>query len=43
VKVLPETLYRPEQRVLAAVIARDFFVVAPCPDTGVTWLLRPLP
>jgi hypothetical protein len=43
VKVLPETLYRPEQRVLASVVARDFFVVAPCPDTGVTWLLRPLP
>ena len=43
VKVLPETLYRPEQRALAGVIAHDFFVVAPCPDTGVTWLLRPLP
>src|SRR6266700_2920381 len=43
VKVLPETLYRPEQRALASVIARDFFVVASCPDAGVTWLLRPLP
>src|SRR5215470_11061448 len=43
VKVLPETLYRPEQRALASVVARDFFVVAPCPDAGVTWLLRPLP
>jgi len=43
VKVLPETLYRPEQRALASVVARDFFVVAPCPEAGVTWLLRPLP
>lgn len=43
VKVLPETLYRPEQRTLAAVIAHDFFIVAPCLDSGVTWLLRPLP
>src|SRR5438046_716032 len=43
VKVLPETLYRPEHRALASVIARDFFVVASCPDAGVTWLLRPLP
>ena len=43
VKVLPETLYRPEQRALAGVLAHDFFVVAACPDTGVTWLLRPLP
>src|SRR3989442_1536814 len=42
-KVLPEALYRPEQRALASVIARDFFVVASCPDAGVTWLLRPLP
>src|SRR5207245_9658599 len=43
VAVLPEPLDRPERRALASVIARDFFVVASCPDAGVTWLLRPLP